>query len=90
MKRKEFIKLCSILGIGLPLTSCDSWFKDNPKAKPNKVVIIGAGAAGMTAAYLLKQYGIDFQLLEASENYGGRMACITSISNFPTPMGAYV
>ncbi|MCP4807084.1 MAG: NAD(P)-binding protein [Proteobacteria bacterium] len=30
-----------------------------------KVVIIGAGAAGLAAGYLLDRYGIDFEILEA-------------------------
>lgn len=86
MNRKDFLKISSVLGIGLPfIGSC------NPTKKlgaSDKVIIIGAGAAGLTAAYLLKQQGIDFQILEASSSFGGRMSCGTSISNFPTPLGA--
>ncbi len=95
MKRSEFIKLSAWLGISVPLqpilSSCA-----NRKVKPGnqanafdgKVLIIGAGPAGMTAGYLLAQQGIDFQILEATESFGGRIACATSISNFPTPLGA--
>ena len=86
MNRKEFLKICSILGIGTPfLGACNSTKK---LGASDKVLIIGAGAAGLSAAYLLKQKGIDFQILEASSSFGGRMACATSISNFPTPLGA--
>ena len=38
-----------------------------------KVIIIGAGAGGLSAGYLLAQQGTDFEILEASENYGGRI-----------------
>lgn len=86
MNRKDFLKITSILGIGMPfVASCNSTKK---LGASDKVIIIGAGAAGMSAGYLLKQQGIDFQILEASSSFGGRMACATSIANFPTPLGA--
>jgi monoamine oxidase len=37
-----------------------------------KVVIVGAGCAGLSAAYTLKNAGIDFVVLEATDVYGGR------------------
>ncbi|MES2684672.1 MAG: FAD-dependent oxidoreductase [Pseudomonadota bacterium] len=41
-----------------------------------KVVIIGAGIAGLTAAYRLQQAGIRAQILEAQHRVGGRMFSI--------------
>ena len=38
----------------------------------NKVVIIGAGCAGLSAAYNLKKQGVDFVLFEAGPHVGGR------------------
>lgn len=38
------------------------------------VVVVGAGIAGLTAAYRLSKRGIDVTLLEASERVGGRMS----------------
>lgn len=38
-----------------------------------KVVIIGAGCAGLSAAYTLKKSGVDFVVLEATDRYGGRV-----------------
>jgi protoporphyrinogen oxidase len=38
-----------------------------------KVVIIGAGCAGLSAAYTLKKKGVDFVVLEASDRVGGRV-----------------
>ncbi|MEM6885900.1 MAG: NAD(P)/FAD-dependent oxidoreductase, partial [Verrucomicrobiota bacterium] len=52
------------------------------------VLIIGAGAAGMSAGYLLKQAGVDFQILEAAGTYGGRMKRTTTFADFPIPLGA--
>ena len=41
--------------------------------KTKRVVIIGGGAAGLSAAYTLKKRGIDPILLEANDWIGGRM-----------------
>ncbi len=41
--------------------------------KPGKVVVIGAGAAGLSAAYTLKKRGVDVIVLEAGDQIGGRM-----------------
>lgn len=60
---------------------------DGPKFQ-GKVIIVGAGAAGLHAAYVLKSKGIDFQILEASANYGGRLAKITGFADFPIDLGA--
>jgi monoamine oxidase len=53
-----------------------------------KVVIIGAGAGGLSAGYLLNQLGVDFEILEASSQYGGRMKINTDFTDFPIPLGA--
>ena len=53
-----------------------------------KVIIIGAGAGGLTAGYLLQQLGIDFEILEASSSLGGRMKVNTDFTAFPIPLGA--
>ncbi len=41
--------------------------------RPTRVLVVGAGAAGLTAAHDLVQSGFDVQLFEASERAGGRM-----------------
>jgi oxygen-dependent protoporphyrinogen oxidase len=45
----------------------------NSARKSQPVVIIGAGMAGLSAAYNLKQQGIEALVLEASGRVGGRM-----------------
>ncbi len=90
MNRKDFIKICSILGIGIPIqSSLKSCNKDDKTSNfSGKVIIIGAGAGGLSAGYLLNQQGIDFQILEASAIYGGRMKINTDFTDFPIPLGA--
>lgn len=91
MTRKEFIKMCGLLGIALPiplgLSSCQEEI-NNPVESDLNVLIIGAGAAGMTTGYLLKQAGINFTILEASNTYGGRMKRTNTFVDFPVPLGA--
>lgn len=41
--------------------------------RTEKVVIIGGGAAGLSAAWTLKKHGIDAILLEANDRVGGRL-----------------
>lgn len=40
----------------------------------SKIIIIGAGAAGLTAAINLQKAGLDFQILESKSHVGGRLA----------------
>lgn len=97
MTRVEFIKMCGILGISIPfqstLMACgsdESVDTNDSNAIPfsGKVIIIGAGAGGLSAGYLLQQQGIDFEILEASSVYGGRMKINTDFADFPIPLGA--
>jgi lysine-specific histone demethylase 1B len=94
MNRRQFIKQSTLLSIGgllIPstlLAACrkETFFED--VTYDGKVIIIGAGAAGLYAAYMLKSKGIDFQLLEASSTYGGRLGKLTGFANFPIDTGA--
>jgi monoamine oxidase len=81
--------MCGILGIALPFQSSLISCSDVPEIPfTGKVMIIGAGAGGLAAAYLLQQKGIDFEILEASSSYGGRMKINTDFADFPIPLGA--
>jgi len=95
MTRTEFLKMCGILGITLPLNpilaACSTDDDDDNNPAPSfsgKVVIIGAGAAGMSAGYLLQQQGIEYEILEASPTHGGRTKTVRDFTDFPIPMGA--
>ena len=89
MTRKDFLKICGILGVGIPLqTSLKSCGNSDNSDFEGKVIIIGAGAAGLAAGHLLSQRGIEFEILEASTMYGGRMKRDTEFADFPIPLGA--
>jgi monoamine oxidase len=51
------------------------------------VVVIGAGAAGMTAAFDLVNAGYSVTILEASNKIGGRTKKDETLSNFPIDLG---
>ena len=44
---------------------------DNPAASSLRPVIIGAGPAGLTAAYQLSKQGVSSTILEATDMIGG-------------------
>ncbi len=90
MNRKDFLKLCGILGVGIPAQAAISGCsKDFVTTKfSGKVIIIGAGPGGMSAAYLLQQLGVDYEVLEASNHVGGRIRTDDSFADFPIPLGA--
>ena len=47
--------------------------KQSDHIKNDRVIIIGGGAAGLSAAYTLKKHGIRTILLEANDRVGGRL-----------------
>lgn len=53
-------------------------------AVEHKVLIVGAGVAGLTAAYRLRQAGVAADVVEASYRVGGRLV---SLTNVPGEMG---
>lgn len=47
------------------------------------VIVVGAGAAGLSAAQSLIQAGLETVVLEAADHIGGR--CVTDTNTFPMP-----
>jgi len=94
MKRKEFLNNLILASIGasfLPLACKSNNFIEYNQTLPNfkgKVIIVGAGVSGLFAGYLLKKHNIDFEILEASSLYGGRVKKDISLSDFPIDLGA--
>jgi monoamine oxidase len=94
MERRRFIKQSTLFSIGgllLPsalLSACrkETLFED--VSFDGKVIIIGAGAAGLYAGFILKSMGIDFEILEATGNIGGRMGKLTGFSDYTIDQGA--
>lgn len=83
MNRRKFIKNTSffIAGITLPAVLINCTKKPKEPVNPNpekklKVLIIGAGIAGLSAASSLQKEGYEVKVIEASNRYGGRINSI--------------
>uniref|UniRef100_A0A8C4T9V3 Amine oxidase n=1 Tax=Erpetoichthys calabaricus TaxID=27687 RepID=A0A8C4T9V3_ERPCA len=59
---QDYEELLEIARKGLPKTS-----------KPKKIIIVGGGIAGLTAAQLLEEAGHEITIFEASDRIGGRV-----------------
>ncbi len=59
-----------------------------PSLSETDVVVVGAGAAGISAALRLRQAGLDFVVLEARGRVGGRAFTDTTASPYPLDLGA--
>lgn len=83
--------MCGLLGVSIPFYSALTSCKDEEIVKntfTGKVIIVGAGAGGIATGYLLQQLGIDFEIHEASNQFGGRMRINTDFADFPIPLGS--
>ncbi|XP_023709378.1 lysine-specific histone demethylase 1A [Cryptotermes secundus] len=64
-------------------------FKSLPAKKHGKVIVIGAGIAGLAAAQQMQQFGMEVVVLEARDRVGGRIATFRK-ANYIADLGAMV
>lgn len=95
MNRRDFLRLCGQLGLAIPaaqLLGCapedPGWFDGITPQFDGSVLIVGAGAAGLAAGYLLHRFGIDFTIVEARDRIGGRTKGLSGFADFPIDLGA--
>lgn len=89
--------ICSFIFL---FSACNGWYTSLSDSSPKqliqnkqydfkgKIIIIGAGAAGLAAASILEENGIDYQIIEATDHYGGRVQKKTGFADFPIDAGA--
>ena len=86
--RRTFVGASTLTAAGASLAACSDSGGIAPEGEaragrapaPQRVAIIGAGLAGLTAAYRLKQAGINATVYEANTRLGGR--CWTNRTSF--------
>ncbi|MEM9131232.1 MAG: FAD-dependent oxidoreductase [Actinomycetota bacterium] len=84
LSRRSFLAL-GAAGLATVVLGCSD---DGPALSDDRrVIVIGAGPAGMTAAHHLVQRGIDVQVLEAAPTHGGRIKHTRDFADFPISLG---
>ena len=77
ISRRDFLRFGGTAAAGLLLAGCEGKPSAEPLPPPADhdgpcVVIVGAGLAGMTAAYRLQQAGVACSVFESRDRVGGR------------------
>src|SRR5438046_8909922 len=76
LNRRQFLQRGALVAAGVSIAPGsflgNSFFEVRGPASPKRVVILGAGLAGMVAGYELSQLGHNVTILEARMRPGGR------------------
>src|SRR5207247_1405288 len=70
--RRELLKRAGAAGAAASLGSMTRWLPEASAATAPRIAVVGAGLAGLTCAYRLKQAGYSAEIFEASDRVGGR------------------
>lgn len=75
VSRRQFIRTTAAAGASLllPGTGYSADGKKSARKIKGPVAVVGGGIAGLTAAYRLMKAGVEVELFEASNRFGGRM-----------------
>jgi monoamine oxidase len=91
IKRRLFLKQTARIMPLLwasPLSLITACKDQSPVGEGKKVIVVGAGVAGLYAAQLLIERGFEVSILEASNRWGGRVYSLEGFADFPVELGA--
>ena len=88
MQRRDFIKHTLLATGSVALENCQPKDPYAPRKYEGQIAIIGAGAAGLYAGYLLEQQGANYTIYEASDQIGGRLRPLKGLADFEVELGA--
>jgi monoamine oxidase len=78
ISRRRFIAMTAAASAAVALDGClphrsSGVTPSRPRRDSGPVLVVGAGIAGLTAAYRLRQHGVPVRVVEAQQRVGGRM-----------------
>ncbi len=87
--RRDFLKTISLAlaampvrpALSFPQAGAAKFFSRQKTARPKKVIVIGAGLAGLTTAFELTKAGHDVTILEARNRVGGRVFTVREFAD---------
>lgn len=86
MHRRRFLRTTGLSALTLAVAAaCDD---NTPADRPRKVIVVGAGIAGLAAARTLADRGHDVVVLEARDRIGGRIRTSDHWPDAPVDLGA--
>src|SRR5438874_10641845 len=71
--RREFIKRAGVAGAAVTVAGPAAFARPARAATSQRIVIVGGGIAGLTAALTLQDKGVSSEIYESSGRLGGRM-----------------
>jgi monoamine oxidase len=87
MNRRAFMTLFGMTLIGCMSNACDNLTLEKSSNK-KRIIVIGAGLAGLAAARKLQQQGNEVIVVEARNRIGGRIWTSTKWTDMPLDFGA--
>lgn len=82
MSRRDFLKASGALALGTAALAKAGARRGATSKPAPRIGIMGAGIAGMTAAYTLQQAGLGSTVFESSERIGGRMHSLAASAGY--------
>ncbi|AEI49428.1 flavin monoamine oxidase family protein [Runella slithyformis] len=88
MQRRDFIKNTVLTTGAIAFGSCKEKDPYAEREYKGQIAIIGAGAAGLYAGYLLEEKKANYVIYEASDQIGGRIRSLKGFADFDIELGA--